>query len=247
MSRVFDYSGVPQDQDNHATYKVRLSGRRAMDRVFSGQHQAIPFSIRFISYAVVILLIFQSIALFIQHKSAATLFSENGILEWLQILILLSCALLIHLVATRLSDIRDAARLISFLPLLACVRELDDILDTYVADSAWQIIATALILYLLYYALLHRHTIKGQFLKILAFPCTGLFLAGFLTVMIFSRLFGQQNLWQLALQENYIRLVPRMVEEGCELFGYLLLLFACIELLIFAVSCKYTPISKPHD
>jgi hypothetical protein len=237
MSRVIDYSGVNQ-KENRVVFKTRFGGRRVMDHVFAGEHQAVPYGIRLIFYIITTALLMQSIIFFIKYLDADLLFSENGFLEWAQIFMLLLCVILLNLVANRMTEIHEGAHVLSFMPLLACVRELDKVLDTYVFNGAWQLIATGLLVYLVYFVLSHRQIIKGQLLRILAIPSTGLFFAGFLTVIVFSRMFGQQSFWQLALQENYLRLVARIAEEGCEIFGYLLLVFGCIELLVFAISCK---------
>lgn len=237
MSRVFHYSGVAQ-KENRVASNTRSGGRRIMDHVFAGQHQAIPYTVRLAFYVVATVALVQMILFFVERMQADSLFLENGLLEWVQIFLLLLCVLFLQAVAPRVNEIREGVFILSFLPLLACVRELDHIFDTYFFDGAWQLIALSLSIYLGYFAVLHRHKLKTQVLRILASPPTGLFFAGFLTVMVFSRMMGQRSFWELALQEDYLRLVSRITEESIETFGYLLLLFGCIELFIFALSCK---------
>ena len=105
-------------------------------------------------------------------------------------------------------------------------------------NSRWEVLAVGLIAYMGYFLYLHWQDIKQQLTRILAVPPAGLLFSGFLTVIVFSRFFGQGLIWEYALQEHYVRLVQRIVEETCESFGYLLLVFGCIELLIFTLSCK---------
>lgn len=237
MSRVINYSGVTP-KENRVVFKTRYGGRRVMDHVFAGEHQAVPYSLRLFFYIFATVLLVQSIALLLGYMEAESLFLENGMMEWAQIVMLLICVVLFQIVAQRTPEIHEGAHLVSFLPLLACVRELDHVFDTQLFDGAWQLIATGLLLYLIGFTLRHWPDVKRQTLRILAIPSTGLFFAGFLMVLVFSRLFGQRSFWELALQEDNIRLISRIAEESCETFGYLLLVFGCIELLIFALSCK---------
>ena len=243
MSRVYDYSGeTPRE---FRVSKTRHDGRRVMDHVKSGEHQAVPYGIRLFFYTITTALLMQSLLMLVEYNEAAFLFAENGLLEWLQITMLLLCSILLYFVARRMTEIHEAAHILFVMPLLACVRELDHIFDEYVFDGAWQMIAMGLLVYLAYFAVSHRQHLKQQMLRILAIPSTGLLFSGFLTVMLFSRMFGQQKFWQFALDDNYIRLAARITEEGCETFGYLLLVFGCIELLIFVLSCKSG--TKPED
>lgn len=46
--------------------------------------------------------------------------------------------------------------------------------------------------------------------------------AGLITVLIFSRCIGINELWQYLLGTNFPRMAKNMVEEGTELFGYML-------------------------
>ena len=58
----------------------------------------------------------------------------------------------------------------------------------------------------------------------------GLFMGGFFTVYVFSRLMGRHELWQAVLGNAYEYRIKSGVEESLELMGYLLMLYACIEL-----------------
>ena len=151
---------------------------------------------------------------------------------------LLLCAVLLQASSKSMAEISEGTYLISFLPLLAAVREMDQFLKDYLFNGAWEVLAVGLIAYMGYFLYLHWQDIKQQLTRILAVPPAGLLFSGFLTVIVFSRFFGQGLIWEYALQEHYVRLVQRIVEETCESFGYLLLVFGCIELLIFTLSCK---------
>jgi len=54
---------------------------------------------------------------------------------------------------------------------------------------------------------------------------------GLVVVLVFSRIFGTGNLWQLVMQEDYLNLYKAMIQEGLELFGYLLILVGSLSLV----------------
>jgi hypothetical protein len=68
-------------------------------------------------------------------------------------------------------------------------------------------------------------------------PAFGTFIAGFLSVFVFSRLFGTKKVWQALFEvdqlEGMQRWVKNAVEEGTELFGYTLLFIAAIEFFVY--------------
>ena len=59
-------------------------------------------------------------------------------------------------------------------------------------------------------------------------PGYGMLISGLLAILVFSRLFGMQGLWQAILDDGYVRVVKNVVEEGSESFGYMLCLTASI-------------------
>ena len=55
---------------------------------------------------------------------------------------------------------------------------------------------------------------------------------GMITVFIFSRLYGRRVFWEAVMEEKYFRSVKNASEECIELYGYLFVLFAVVELVI---------------
>lgn len=51
---------------------------------------------------------------------------------------------------------------------------------------------------------------------------------GLLIVLVFSRLFGMNALWENLMLDGYNRVVKNMAEEGCELLGYSLCTLASV-------------------
>jgi len=72
-------------------------------------------------------------------------------------------------------------------------------------------------------------------------PSFGVFTAGLLSVLVFSRLFGTKNVWRALFDvetlEPMQRWVKNAVQEGSELFGYALLFIAAVEFFVY-VSIK---------
>lgn len=50
-------------------------------------------------------------------------------------------------------------------------------------------------------------------------------IVGMVLLLVFSRLFGIKELWQLAMEDNYQRVVKNLAEEGLELIAYTIIAF----------------------
>ncbi|ALP52934.1 hypothetical protein Tel_07085 [Candidatus Tenderia electrophaga] len=208
-----------------------------MDQVLTGQRQVVSPALRISFYVAVSALVFQILGMMVQDQDSESIVAENGILEWTQITLLVSCGILLAICARQMPVLNEGFVTLAILPLMASVRELDQILDQYIFDGAWQAIVSLLLAYILFIVWKHGFFLRQQILRILAAAPAGILLSAFLAV-VFSRLFGRQAFWEAALQEHYLRLIARIVEEGSELFAYLLLLFGCLEFLVFVLSCK---------
>ena len=62
---------------------------------------------------------------------------------------------------------------------------------------------------------------------------------GLMAILVLSRLFGMGILWQAILEGGYARVAKNSVEEGLELWGYLLALVAVLR--------HYVRVSKDHS
>ncbi|MCG3117742.1 MAG: hypothetical protein LLH30_18890 [Candidatus Manganitrophus sp. SA1] len=205
--------------------------RRVADRIPHENSQLAFSTASYLVYFLTTAAMIQGVVLLSRRVDAHLLFAENGPVEWFQLVLLLACFGCLQTAAYRIDQRREIFHLLALLPLAAAVREMDAILDRSVFDGAWQLIVTLLVLHAFFFIRRHRLKVTIQLQPVLASGPFGLLIAGFLVVMVFSRLIGQQLFWRAALQEQYLRLVGRIVEESCELFGYLLLLFGCIEIL----------------
>lgn len=160
-------------------------------------------------------------------------FSEIGFTESTQSLcLLISCLLLIH-ARQVLKGLPHVTLLMFGLTGAALIREQDFFLDIHVFDGAWQTLVTLLVLPISYWIIRHRHDFIREFERFSESFAFGLFASGFLCIFVFSRLYGRGELWETLLAHRYVRVVKDAAEEVTELFGYLLLTYAMIELVLW--------------
>jgi len=165
-------------------------------------------------------------------------YSEHSLTEYMQdVMSFLSCMLFLY--ASRLDEkLKIASILLAALLGMMFVRESDSLLDHYVFDGAWQtivlLIFACVIVFLLgqfskIYASLKEYSLQASF---------GIFLAGFVTLLAFSRMMGRSSFWQAVMGDSYMRIVKNIVEESIETFGYSLVLIAAIELVLVCLRRK---------
>lgn len=196
------------------------------------------FIVRFCLYLAIPAILLELLVLTTQKGQMSKLImEENQAIEWFEFSLLIVVSLLLYVSGKRKPLHKELCRLLAILPLIAAIRELDDILDTYVFDGAWQLLVLLLFLYLIYFIWQNFAPMKVQVADFVKSSSFGFFCSGFIIVMVFSRLIGQQILWKAMMQEGYTYLVARYVEEVTEIFGYLILLIGAIEKVVETPSC----------
>ncbi|WP_052284142.1 hypothetical protein [Kluyvera genomosp. 1] len=156
--------------------------------------------------------------------------SETSFTEIVQESILL-IIVLVHLIRARKdSTMRQCNVLIAGFFMAMLIRELDAVFDL-VRHGSWVWFALLVSVVSIIYALRNPSRVAQQLIAYASTPSYGVMVSGLLTILIFSRLFGMSILWQSILQDGYARIVKNMVEEGVELFGYIVCLGASINLL----------------
>ena len=166
-----------------------------------------------------------------QFQSAAE-YSEHSLIEHMQdFMSFFSCMLFLY--AARLDKkLNIAATLLGALSAMMFVRESDSLLDQYVFDGAWQTIVGIIFVCVVTYLWGRFSSIYASLKEYSQQPSFGAFLAGFVTIMAFSRLMGRGSFWQAVMGDSYMRLVKNIVEEGIETLGYTLILMSAVELVI---------------
>lgn len=161
-----------------------------------------------------------------------TQFSESGFTELTQSVLLLLATGLALSVRIWQRQLPHVSLLLVGLLGASLIREQDAWLDSYVFDGAWQTLVALLVLPVLFVVIRHRRAFVTELESITGTFSFGLFAAGFLTTYAFSRLYGRSALWQEILGEHYLRAFKNAAEEVTELFGYTLMLFAMLELVL---------------
>lgn len=128
---------------------------------------------------------------------------------------------------------RSAMTLIAGFFFCMLIREMDFLFDM-LAHGSWVWFALAAAAVSIGYNARNASGAVAQMVQFMRHPAYGMMLSGLLCVLIFSRLFGMSHLWQAIMQEGFNRIVKNMVEEGVELFGYML----CFASTIWYVCSK---------
>lgn len=159
---------------------------------------------------------------------ADSLLGEAGPVELAQVAALVASTTLL-LFGARCPEMRPLYLPMAAVLAAATLRELDGPLDR-IAHGVWKYPAWALALGGLWSAIRLRCELPRPLALLSASRAGGLLAGSAFVVLIQSRLLGRQDVWRAALGSDYVRDVPRLVEELSELAGYGLLLIACIEL-----------------
>lgn len=188
--------------------------------------------LRFIVYCLIIAVMVLCLTWEAQHSPHDTLFSERSLLEYLEEAVLLLTAFLCLIMARINPEKKALAYILAGAAFIAWIRELDFLLDAYVFDGAWQffVIVSFAALCIKLYPL--RHSMLPLISDFISQKSFGIIVSGFMTVFVFSRLFGRNVFWDAVMRENSMRAVKNAAEEGTELLGYLLIFIGILELLI---------------
>ncbi|HBN2794889.1 TPA: transporter, partial [Klebsiella oxytoca] len=136
--------------------------------------------------------------------------------------------IVIHfLLAKQYKSMRYCNILIGGFFLAMLIRELDALFDL-ISHGSWVWFALIAALAALINPLIHYRQTMEQLTQYTRTPGYGMLISGLLAILVFSRLFGMQGLWQAILDDGYVRVVKNVVEEGSESFGYMLCLTASI-------------------
>lgn len=152
---------------------------------------------------------------------------EVSFTEIAQELILAAVALLFWRRAGDNVALRPARLLVAGFFGCMLIRELDFLFDL-IEHGCWFWFALVLTLISVIGALRHPRFLLSSLAEFVRHPSWGMMTAGLLSVLVFSRLFGMNVLWQHLLPDGGSRTVKNMAEEGSELLGYTLCLFATL-------------------
>lgn len=153
--------------------------------------------------------------------------SEISLTEIVQESILLAIVAIHMWLARSKQELRQCDILIAGFFMSMLIRELDALFDL-ISHGCWVWFALTVSAIAVISVMRQRANIVMQLTRYTQMISWGIMMSGLLFVLVFSRLFGMSSLWHHILQDGYLRVVKNMVEEGCELFGYVLCLIATL-------------------
>ncbi|REA62817.1 hypothetical protein DSL64_07805 [Dyadobacter luteus] len=192
---------------------------------------------RYLVYGCLIVLLAQLIKWDASQAEGDLKFSEQSYTEACQLVLLLFSSLLLWHIYRQSKAYGYVALLMMGLTATSLVREMDDPFDA-LFDGAWQITAFSVAAWVIFTVYKNRHTFLSQFFRFVSTPSFGMFLSGIFTTYIFSRLIGRKVFWQAVMEEQYFRAVKNASEESTELYGYLLIFIAVLELTYYHYRSK---------
>ena len=159
-------------------------------------------------------------------------FTEASYTEYAQELILVGIVGVFLLAGVRSFPRRSFGILLAGVFCMMFIRELDAMFDN-VWHGFWKV--PCLVAAIGFGSVAYRY--RGNFIsdvrEFMNLPASGIFLCGLLTVLVFSRLFGSNYLWEPLMGEEYIRCAKNMAEEGLELLGYLFTGIGAVEYYVY--------------
>jgi len=129
------------------------------------------------------------------------------------------------------------------------IREQDAFLDTTIAEHAWKFLCGIYAIVIGYKIYKIRKSIKSEVEEFIKTSPSGIIFLGFVTLLIFSRMFGRKKFWKAVEgSEDYTRSVKNAAEECTELFGYFLILVGIAEFYALTKSTveenKFVTVTK---
>ncbi|MDN6280672.1 MAG: hypothetical protein L0J45_06680 [Psychroflexus sp.] len=204
-----------------------------------------PLALRAFLYAIALLVI----CLIIIKDFANAVVLEDEIIEITQEIFLV-LAVLVSLMATKFKGFKTFNYVMAGMLSVHFIREFDFWLNYNIYEYAWQILAILVFIPTVYLMLKKRQFFIDELFKLSKTYGFGIFLSGFLSLHIFSRLFGSKKIWNWLMEPIYNENIAEVngekvislydfvfplktgVQEGVELFAYLWILIGIIEMYI---------------
>ena len=117
------------------------------------------------------------------------------------------------------------------------IREQDAFLDSAIAEHAWKYICIVFAVITGIKIFTIRKKIISEIEEFITTSSSGILFLGFLTLLVFSRMFGRKKFWKVVEgTEDYTRNVKNAAEECTELFAYFLILIGVVEFFFYVKS-----------
>lgn len=163
---------------------------------------------------------------------------ENSPVEWLQFSLVAASSAAMAARAWRVEKGRAAFILTAAFFLDMAIREQDALLDNLMWHGGWAWVVGAVTMTAFALALRWRATLHDGLEEIQRSNRFLMLATGLAVILAISRIMGMKRLWAGFGCTSGIYLAKRVIEEGLELFGYM---------LIFAWAAPYLPLPRLVD
>jgi hypothetical protein len=161
-------------------------------------------------------------------------FYENRLVEWIQVSLLTAgAALFVYAGLSGASSGRTLPFVLAGVLVMAAIRELDCLLDTYAGDSSWQVCVALVFAVTAIHLLRNFRQFMDSLRELTSHAAFGLLVAGVLA-LFFSRITGHNDFWDKHSSKEDLKLLLRIMEETTELLAYSITLIGAIEYAIAA-------------
>lgn len=160
-------------------------------------------------------------------------FGEDSFSEWAQEISLMVMALAFFWVGKKFPEKSALTIALTGMALMGLIREYNNFFQEYLFVGAWTTLLLITGIVTAYLVYKRRHMLIPAITDFIQRSSFGLMVAGFLTIVVFSRLFGLPSFWEPIMGDTFMRPVMRVAEEGTELLGYTILMLGALE---YAVS-----------
>ena len=168
-------------------------------------------------------------------------FSEYSFVESAQSIYLFVSIIFLSCLFYRFKEFKPLLLLLGGFLMVIFIREQDFFLDK-IYHGAWFPFAMIVTFLTLYFVLKKWEQLKENILEYVKTPSFGIIICSIMEIFIFSRLFGNKNVWfNFFNTETFTPLqhaVKNAAEEGSELFGYTLILISVFEFAHYLINKK---------
>ncbi len=187
-----------------------------------------PAIIRFGCYTLILMLLLLLVPRVVEHGDVS-LFREHGPVEWLQVVLLVLAGGMFYVASLRYARFRQSMILLVMVCIYAVIRELDATLDSLIPVVGWKV-GALIPLYAIFYIHRHRHALFPQLEEIVTARFFGMLWMSFVVAVPIGQLVGNGHFLSMVMGDDYNRLYKRVIEETCELMGYLLIVISSVEM-----------------
>lgn len=204
---------------------------------------------RYLIYATLAYLVAELLKWSASTDNSEAKFPEYSLVEYSQsFLLLVSCYISFRFYLSKNGrPYQHIFMLIAALCAMAFIREQDIYFERIFGHGTWPIPVFAIVAVAVYKSFQARKGLLQEIVSYMKTKSYAFFTFATITIFVFARLFGRTVFWKAVMEDQYFRSVKNVAEESLELYGYLFLLFAVIELVIYTSQVRNEVVKKPKE